>query len=285
MERLMLLAILRFLLILAVLSNHAFIATAVASDNQEPGGHILPIEPQLCQDMKTHGVLTGSGPLTCERLKLVDFSYIDFQGDLKTGGSVIVLDAISQQVLELFNELKNKHFPIERAELMDVYNGDDDASMDNNNTSAFNDRTIAGSDKLSLHAYGAAIDINPRQNPHILRNPNVLRKGGKGEEIVVKPALGLDYVQRSQQNPGMAERAVPIFARHGFVIWGGAWQNPKDYQHFQLDRKIAEKLVTLTADQASEYFSKYVLACRNCLDNAPGIGSSALAECAENTEN
>jgi hypothetical protein len=272
MERFMLFATLRiFLTIFAILSNHRFIVRSFAGDSQENAGRVLPIEPQLCQDMKTHGVLTGRGPLTCERLKLVSFSYIDFNGDIKAGGRVVVLDAISRQVLELFNELKNSHFPVERAELMEVYNGNDGASMDDNNTSAFNDRPIAGSDKLSLHAYGAAIDINPRQNPNIVRD---------GEEIVVKPALGSAYVQRSTPIPGMAEPAVPIFARHGFVIWGGGWQNPKDYQHFQLDRNIAEKLVALTAEQAGEYFNKYVLACGRCLDDEPGIRGSELAACA-----
>jgi hypothetical protein len=277
MERLMFLATLRFFLIIfAILSHRAFIVQALAGDNEKTTGQVLPVEAQLCEAIKTHGVLTGRGPLTCERLKLVNFSYVDFEGKIKTNGRIMVLDAISQQVLELFNELKNIRFPVERAELIDVYNGDDDASMDNNNTSAFNDRNIAGSDKLSLHAYGAAIDINPRQNPNISR---------QGEEVVVKPALGSDYVQRSAPHPGMAERAVPIFARHGFVIWGGVWQNPKDYQHFQVDRKIAEKLVTLAADQAREYFNKYVLACRNCLDNEPGISGSDLASCAANPEN
>jgi hypothetical protein len=274
---LMFLSKLRFFSItLATLTNHACIVQTFAASNEEIGGRVLPIEPQLCQDMKTHGVLTARGPLTCERLKLVNFSYIDFNGNLKTDGMAIVLDAISQQVLELFTELKNSHFPIERAELMDAYSGDDDASMDNNNTSSFNDRNIAGSDKLSLHAYGAAIDVNPRQNPNII---------SEGEKVVVKPALGADYVQRSVPAPGMAEQVVSIFARHGFVIWGGAWNNPKDYQHFQLDRGIAEKLVTLTAGQASEYFKEYVLACRNCLDKNPGISGSDLASCAAKPEN
>jgi hypothetical protein len=145
-----------------------------------------------------------------------------------------------------------------------------------NNTSSFNDRNISGSDKISLHAYGAAIDINPRQNPYIISD---------GKEVVVKPALGADYVQRPAANPAMAEHAVAIFARHGFVIWGGAWTNPKDYQHFQLDRGIAEKLVELPVEQASEYFNRYVLACRRCLDKKPGIGGPDLASCALNPEN
>jgi len=265
-----------FIIILVILGNHAFIIQAFAEDSEEIDGRILPVEPQLCHEMKVHGVLTGRGPLTCERLRLVNFSYIDFDGKVKIDGRVAVLDAISQQVLELFSELKRGQFQIAKARLMDAYNGDDDASMDDNNTSAFNDRNIAGSDRISLHAYGAAIDINPRQNPYI--------KWG-GEAAMVKPVRSGDYVQRSPRFPGMAEPAVPIFARHGFVIWGGAWSNPKDYQHFQLDRGIAEKLVELPAKQAREYFNEYVSACRNCLDNKPGISGPDLASCAVNREN
>jgi hypothetical protein len=265
-----------FLVILAILGNQAVAVRAFAGDDEEIDGRIQPVEPQPCQEMMTHSVLTGRGPLTCERLRLVNFSYIDFNGNVKTDGRVAVLDAIAQQVVELFRELKRNRFQIEKARLMEAYNGDDDASMDDNNTSSFNDRTIVGSDKISLHAYGAAIDINPRQNPSIQT---------EGAEVVVQPALGADYVQRSTPHPGMAEQAVPVFARHGFVIWGGAWTNPKDYQHFQLDRGLAEKLLELPAEQAREYFNAYVSACRNCLDNKPGIGGPALASCAANREN
>jgi hypothetical protein len=269
MERFMFLSTLRFSFsILAILSNYALTAQVLAAGNEEAGGRVLPVDSQLCQHMRSHGVLTGRGPLTCERLKLVSFSYVDFNGTAKTDGRIVVLDAISQQVLDLFNELRSSHFPIERAELMDVYNGNDDASMDNNNTSSFNDRTIAGSDRISLHAYGAAIDINPRQNPFIAR---------EGEAVVIKPAIGGDYLQRSKPFPGMAEQAVPVFARHGFAIWGGEWKNPKDYQHFQLDRTLVEKLAGLTPEKASEYFNKYVLTLRNCLESKSGANSDVEA--------
>jgi len=272
----MFLVTLRFILIiLTILGSQASSFQAFAGDD-EIDGRVLAVEPQLCQDMKAHGVLTGRGPLTCQRLRLVEFSYVDFNGGVKTDGKIVVLDAISMQVLELFGELKRNRFQIEKTKLMEAYNGDDDASMSDNNTSAFNDRAIAGSDKISLHAYGAAIDINPRQNPFIR---------SEDAEVTIHPALGADYAERSTPRPGMAEPAVPVFARHGFVIWGGGWTNPKDYQHFQLDREIAEKLVELPAEQASEYFNAYVLACRNCLNNKPGMSGPALASCAAKREN
>lgn len=58
-------------------------------------------------------------------------------------------------------------YPIERMQLIDAYHADDLKSMAANNTSAFNYRPVAGTNKLSNHSYGLAIDINPRINPYI----------------------------------------------------------------------------------------------------------------------
>ena len=38
--------------------------------------------------------------------------------------------------------------------------------MVDNNTYAFNYRNVGGTNRLSNHAYGKAIDINPMQNPY-----------------------------------------------------------------------------------------------------------------------
>ena len=51
--------------------------------------------------------------------------------------------------------------------LVDDYGADDDASMAANNTSGFNCRRVAGQRSWSEHAYGAAIDLNPVQNPYV----------------------------------------------------------------------------------------------------------------------
>src|SRR5579864_4807250 len=107
MERFMFLKNFRLLfVILAFSGNPAAIAQVLAASNEEAGGRVLPVDSQLCQNMKSHGVLTGRGPLTCERLRLVIFSYVDFNGTAKRDGRIVVLDAISQQVLDLFNELR-----------------------------------------------------------------------------------------------------------------------------------------------------------------------------------
>ena len=45
---------------------------------------------------------------------------------------------------------------------------DDNLSMNDNNSSAFCYRIIKGSNKISNHGKGMAIDINPFQNPHVI---------------------------------------------------------------------------------------------------------------------
>src|SRR5215813_11155026 len=62
-----------FIIIPAIASNYAFTVQAFARDHDEIDGRILRIEPQLCEEMKAHGALTGRGPLTCQRLRLVNF--------------------------------------------------------------------------------------------------------------------------------------------------------------------------------------------------------------------
>ena len=61
-------------------------------------------------------------------------------------------------------------YPIESIRLIDDYGADDTKSMEANNTSAFNYRIVEGTSHLSKHAYGRAIDINPRVNPFVKRN-------------------------------------------------------------------------------------------------------------------
>jgi hypothetical protein len=242
------------------------VCSILAEDTNKlmPSQSILPIDDSLCQDMRNRHVLATTFS-SCERLRLVRFSYVNFDREIKTDGSIVVLDALSDQVLELFKELREVNFPIEKAVLMNAYDGDDDASMAGNNTSAFNDRKIAGGQTTSLHAYGAAIDINPLVNPYSIRT---------GTKVQIKPPAGAKYLDRTLMAPGMAEPAVQIFSNHGFLIWGGAWRNPKDYQHFQVSRDIVQKLLAMPAGEAREYFNRYAETQRRCRALATGRESA-----------
>ena len=56
-------------------------------------------------------------------------------------------------------------FPIRSLRTVDEFGGSDDDSMAADNTSAFNCRDAVGGSGWSQHAYGKAIDVNPRENP------------------------------------------------------------------------------------------------------------------------
>ncbi len=221
-----------------------------------PRGQIVELGTSLCEDMKHTHVIAPSSPVGCDRLKLVRFDYFDFGGNIHHDGEVVVMDAAAEKVLDSFEALAETGFPISGAKLLNAYGGSDEASMADNNTSAFNNRPIKGSTDVSLHAYGLALDINPIQNPYVRINAGNLE---------FSPPAGSEYTDRSNRRPGMTEAAVEILAHNGFMIWGGDWSNPIDYQHFQVGRGLAKMLTRLSSKDAKAAFDRYVVKCRDCL--------------------
>jgi hypothetical protein len=205
--------------------------------------------------MVRHKTLIEGKPVSCSRLSLIRFSYFGFDNAVHPDGEIVVLDAVAPHVAAIFDSLLDRRFPIAKARLMNYYDGDDDAADVDNNTSSFNDRVVAGTSTLSLHAYGAAIDLNPVQNPF------VKVRAGRPE---ASPPEGKPYLDRKAVRPGMAESVVELFADNGFSIWGGDWRDPIDYQHFQLSRALAEQLARISAADAMTIFEKNVERYRQC---------------------
>ena len=151
--------------------------------------------------------------------------HIGFDGETHIG-EMIVNQEIAEDILEIMSELYKQEYPIEKMALIDAYGADDESSMSDNNTSAFNYREIAGSSKLSRHALGLAVDINPKYNPYVKE---------KNGEYLVSPANGAAYADRSQEFPykiAEGDLCLRLFLEHGFT-WGGSWNSVKDYQHFE----------------------------------------------------
>jgi hypothetical protein len=210
---------------------------------------VAPITPERCAQMKAHRVLNPGAPVGCDRLRLVTFSYLGFDGQEHADAELIVLDAVADHALAIFVALRARAFPIHSVRPMDAFNGSDDAAIAANNTSSFNVRAVAGSGNISLHSYGVAIDLNPVQNPYVIRSWNGL---------VVEPRSAGAYANRRNQRPGMAEPVIALFAAHGFSEWGGRWANPTDYQHFQVGRGLAYRLARASPAQARELFEQAV---------------------------
>lgn len=161
-------------------------------------------------------------------LRYMNVLYYDFNGEVKTG-ELICNQLIAQDLIEIFYELYQNEYQIESIRLIDEYNGDDTLSMEHNNTSCFNYRVVDGTDSLSKHALGCAIDINPFYNPYI-----VFDKTGSGNDYI-SPSGSEIYADRSQNFPYKIDEndlCYKLFKARGFT-WGGDWNSCKDYQHFQ----------------------------------------------------
>ena len=159
-------------------------------------------------------------------LDTLQVQHVDFQG--KTQQGIIICNrAIAQDLREIFAELYRRKYPIERIRPISEYGDDDERSMQANNTSCYCYRPIEGSTKLSNHALGRAIDVNP------LYNPCVRRK--KDGTLLIQPATGRPYVDRSKSfkyKITTKDLCYRLFMQHGFR-WGGSWHSLKDYQHFE----------------------------------------------------
>lgn len=162
------------------------------------------------------------------RLAFLTVPYHDFSGKLQTGHLIVAKDS-SQQVATIFDEIFKSDFRIEKIMVVDEYNGNDKASMIDNNTSAFNCRLKTGGKSLSEHSYGSAIDINPVQNPYVSRH-EVLPESSK---------RFADPRNRTAVNVGLIVEgdAVTTAFRRQKWIWGGDWRSLKDYQHFSRNGK------------------------------------------------
>lgn len=165
--------------------------------------------------------------ISLSELRSVKVRYINFKGKTKVG-TLIVNKKIARKTAKVFYELYKIKYPIQKIATVDAYEGDDEMSMSANNTSAFNYRVIAGSRKLSKHAKGMAIDINPRINPCV-------------KNAVVQPANGSVYANRNSKTCKgkykkymihKNDKVYKIFKKYGFS-WGGDWHSLKDYQHFE----------------------------------------------------
>lgn len=169
--------------------------------------------------------------ITYDDLCYLHILHYDFEGN-PAEGELICNNAIAQDLVEIFYELYLNEYQLESVKLIDEYDGDDTASMEDNNTSCFNYRVVPNSTSLSKHALGLALDINPLYNPYITYQKD---ETGKIISENVSPENGLPYADRSVNFPYKIDEndlCYKLFTEHGFT-WGGNWNSSKDYQHFQ----------------------------------------------------
>lgn len=211
---------------------------ALESGTAEPIAAWGPIPDDLWQKMQGRSWHARFDTENCERpedcvcppresLALVSVPYRDFEGVARTG-QLVVAASVAPDVAGVFEEIfTSGAFRIAAMVPVYRYDGSDDASMDANNTSAFNCRLTTGGSRLSSHAFGTAIDINPVQNPYV-----------KGDTTL--PPAGKAFDEAAERSAGHAgvivkgDVVTTAFAKRDWS-WGGEWESLKDYQHFSSD--------------------------------------------------
>lgn len=207
-------------LLAAVAAAVALTATGPASAVTPPFvGGVTPLS-QAARERMTPSVWRPGCPVGLGQLRAVLVTHRDFRGRARRGVIVVHRD-VAADVLAVFRRLYDAGFPIRRIRPIEAYGGDDFASIEADNTSAFNCRAVTGGTRWSQHAYGRAIDINPIENPYISR--------GRTSHPASEP-----YLDRTRVRPGMAVEGGVLVAAFDAVgwAWGGRWREPRDTQHF-----------------------------------------------------
>lgn len=207
----------------------------------------------------------GTTEITYDDLSYLKIPYWGFDGKEYTG-EMIVRKELADEMLLIFQELYKEKYPIYKMILIDdvpIVNPENDLdwnSIEDNNTSAFCYRNGTGSNTTSYHGYGQAIDINPLINPYV---KNVGDQSSHSVSNNCKyisrelstwtdnaPNWGLEIAKKA--NIDTNTKIYDIFIKYGWT-WGGDWNSPKDYQHFEKrDLSKVAKIVTVDVDDEEE---------------------------------
>ena len=199
--------------------------------------------PDSIQEKMKGKSMPDDATISYDELSYLTIPYFDFNG-LEQKGHMIVRNELADEVLLIFQELYNIKYPIYKMEIIDNYKGTGDDldwnSIEDNNTSAFCYRNSTGGNSVSKHGLGQAIDINP------LINPYVTKEGEKSSHDVSNDCNYIsrnvstwkDYADKwtldnaKEANINTDTEIYKIFKKYGWT-WGGDWDSPKDYQHFE----------------------------------------------------
>jgi hypothetical protein len=173
-----------------------------------------------------HGYWHKGCPVPLSGLRVLTVRHVGFDRRAHRGRLVVNRRA-ARPLAGVFRRLYRIRFPIRHMGFYDFYvRRASDRPQDV--TASFQCRQAvpspctggSGTGTWSMHAYGLAVDLNPRENPYV----------GCGQS---NDPAARSYRNRSRSRPGMVGgRVVRAFAAIGWG-WGGAWSgNTKDYMHF-----------------------------------------------------
>jgi hypothetical protein len=188
---------------------------------------IKPVPASVKAQMRAHGFFHSNCPVGMSQLRVLTVTTRGFDGH-NHAAQLVVNASAAPGLVKVFHQLYRLHFPIRHMQLIQMYGPKSAIPADNDVTGAFDCRQAVpspcvggnGTGSWSMHAFGLAVDINPRENPYV--------GCGQSRDPATKP-----YFNRSRHRPGMVTaRVVSAFRSIGWG-WGGAWAgDTKDYMHF-----------------------------------------------------
>ena len=202
--------IFRFILFVSIVT----VTTSLGNHNLSQGDEITIDSDYTFEEIFSNSKIPEK---ITKNLRLISVEYFSFDDKLHQGQILVHKDLVND-IVESFKIIKQKRFPIGKVIPINKYDWSDDSSMKDNNSSAFNFRYVKGTKKLSPHALGRAIDINPQLNPYIKRGKSY--PANSKYDISVKGTIT------------SSSFLVKEFIKRGWS-WGGFWKNNKDYQHFE----------------------------------------------------
>jgi hypothetical protein len=191
---------------------------------------IKPLSTSQRAALRDSGAWHKGCPVSRSDLRLLTVTYRGFDKRSHTG-RVVVNKKAAPPLAKVFRKLYALHFPIRHMRFNDSYGPKRLRPSDGDVSGSFECRQAVpspcsggtGTGSWSNHAYGLALDINPRENPYV----------GCGQS---RDPAARSYRDRSRHRRGMVTRRVVAAFRSAGWGWGGSWTgNTKDYMHFSVN--------------------------------------------------
>jgi hypothetical protein len=214
-------------LVVAALMAVAAATSTAATAKLRPG--VAKLTWQQKHELKTSGEWHSGCPVARYDLRVLTARYYGF--DHRTHlGQIVVNEAVAAPLAKVFRKLYAMRFPIREMSFASMYgphadkNGDVTASFECRDAVPSPCNGNAAGTSWSLHAYGEAVDLDPRENPYV----------GCG---MTRDKTARSYMKRGNVRPGMVTPAIyrRTFAKIGWG-WGGRWYgSTKDYMHLSIN--------------------------------------------------
>jgi hypothetical protein len=180
-------------------------------------------------EIKRAGEWHQGCPVQLSQLRVLTYRYWGFDHTNHLG-QIVVNATVAHPLAKVFAKLRRMKFPIRDGAFASIYgphpwqSGDVTASFECRDAAPSPCSSGSSTHHWSMHAYGEAVDVDPRENPYV----------GCG---MTRDRTAVSYRKRSNVRPGMV---TPRIYRASFGSigwgWGGLWYgSTKDYMHFSIN--------------------------------------------------